>query len=117
MKQKFMSYDGRYVYTRESRWIQVRYKYVTSRHSLYDYARDNEDCLAYFIKDGKQYAMGQFMRFNYPFKADSYDNGFIDKKGVMHILSGYDATDYWKPYLLEVSENGEQVRLYTREVI
>jgi len=117
MKERFMSCDGRYVYTRESRWIQIRYAYVTKRHSLYDYADHlDDDCLSYFIHKGRRYAMGQFVRFGYPFKIEGYDRTFRDKKGY-HMLSGYDATDCYKPFLIEVSDDGEYVRLYSEEVL
>lgn len=92
-------------YKRCSRWIQIQYKYITPKHRLYCYAENNDDCLVYFRHNGRMYALGEIMRFNPPIEIT---NG---KEKV--VLSGYDATDYWRPRLVEVSSDGEAVRLYT----
>lgn len=92
-------------YKRKSRWIQIRYRPVTDRHSLYDYA--DEDILTYFVRKGKEYALGQFMRLTPPIE--------ISDGNETVMLCGYDCTEYWYPYLIELNDTGEAVRLYIRE--
>lgn len=100
----------KYTYKKASRWIKIKTAYITERHSLYDYA-DDFDCvdnkreLLYFIHKGRQYALDQFMRISTPIT-------FTDRDGKLTVLSGYDCTDYYNPYLLEVDNNGEYVRLW-----
>ena len=92
-------------YKRCSRWIQIQYKYITPKHSLYCFAENNDDCLVYFRHKGRIYALGEIMRFNPPIKI---------KNGKEEItLSGYDSTNYWNPILVEINNTGEAVRLYT----
>ena len=93
------------IYKRQSRWIEIKYRSVTERHSLYNFSDDG--ILCYFLRKGKEYALGQFMRFNPPLEIS---NG----KEIVKI-SGYDCTSYFYPYLIEINETGEAVRLYTRE--
>lgn len=99
-----------YTYKKASRWIKIKTAYVTERHSLYDYA-DNFDCvdnkreLLYFIHKGRKYALDQFMRMPAPIT-------FTDSDGKLTVLSGYDCTDYYNPYLLEIHSDGEYVRLW-----
>lgn len=94
--------DG-HKYERVSRWIHIEYRYVTPKHSLYDYADDGE--LICFRHGGSLYALGQFMRLSVP-------KFYEDKNGKLQYLSGYDATEYYKPYLCEVDDGGEYIRLY-----
>lgn len=94
-----------YLYKRKSRWIQIQYKYITPKHRLYCYAENNDDCLVYFCHDRRMFALGEIMRFNPPIE-------ITDGKEKV-VLSGYDATDYWKPTLVEINSTGEAVRLYT----
>ena len=113
--------DG-YNYTPASRWIKVEYKIITPRHSLYDYADGSgleeygtnkelkEVCL--FRHAGKLYALNQFMRLSYPIKLE-------DSNGIFAIIGGYDATIWYKPYLIEIHPDGEHIRLWnesTQEV-
>jgi hypothetical protein len=96
---------------RVSRWIKLRRVTVTKRHSLAEYAdfagtdNPNEGTLTYFIHNGKKYAYGQFSRLSYP-------TFFEDEDGKTSYLSGYDNTEWYKPYLIEVDECCEYVRLY-----
>ncbi len=94
--------DGR-KYNRVSRWIHIEYRTVTPRHSLYDYADDGE--LICFRHNGRLYALGQFMRLTAP---EYYE----DVDGKMQFLSGYDCTEWYKPYVCEIDDGGEYIRLY-----
>lgn len=108
MKRQFHGSDGR-TYQRESRWLEIKYKSITKRHSLWDYVGgcdgDDDRILSFFVKNGKQYALGQFMRFD---NQPSFKDGDEEIK-----LSGYDCTCYYRNYLIEINETGEAVRLYT----
>ena len=99
--------DGR-KYRRVSRWIKINEDIVTKKHSLYDYA-DADGFLYYFRHNGRLYALGQFMRFTTP-------AFYEDKYGKLQYLSGYDCTDYYRPYICEVDDCGEYIRLY-QEII
>ena len=90
-------------YRRVSRWIRVDCKPVTARHSLYDYA--DSGTLLYFRHGGRVYALGQFFRLTYP---EFYD----DENGKTGYLSGYDATQWYNPLLIEICPNGEYIRLF-----
>lgn len=102
--KRFRTEDGD-VIERVSRWLPVRYAYnVSKRHSLYDYM-DSEGTLAYFQWNCRKYALGQFMKFN------CCPVMFYENDKLQH-LSGYDATDYYKPLLIEIDDGGEHVSLY-----
>ena len=90
-------------FRRVSRWIKVNYKTVTSRHRLAEYADGDE--LIYFRHGGREYALGQFMRLTAP-------EFFENEDGKKSFLSGYDCTQYYKPYLIEIEDGGESVRLF-----
>lgn len=111
MKRQFRSSDG-HIYQRESRWLKIKHKLITKRHSLWDYAdtygidNENEGILSYFIKDKKQYALGQFAKLSYPIF-------FEEENGKKSFLSGYDYTLWYNPYLIEINDTCEAVRLYT----
>lgn len=96
-------------YKKISRWIKIKYIYVTNRHSLSDYAELDEEnnklLLCCFSHKGKLYAIGQFMRLPYPIMFDDTD-------GKLNVIGGCDATSYYNPYLLEIDDNGEYVRLW-----
>ena len=71
MKKIIIDDHGR-KYERVSRWIKVCYDYVTKRHSLADYAdfydsEDGKGLLNWFQYNGKKYAVGQFLKLNYPY--------------------------------------------------
>lgn len=100
----------KYTYKKASRWIKIKTAYVTERHSLYDYVDDfdsvdNKRELTYFTHNGRKYALDQFMRMSAPIT-------FTDRDGKLTVLSGYDCTNYYNPYLLEIHPDGEYVRLW-----
>lgn len=103
---KITTVDGRQYY-RISRWIHIEYRYVTPKHSLYAYADDGE--LICFRHGDRLYALGQFMRLTTP-------EFYGDKNGKVQYLSGYDCTEWYKPYLCEIDDGGEHIRLY-QEII
>ena len=106
----------RIVYRQLSRWINIDYKEVTSRHRLFDYA-DPYDCeegramLTYFRFRGQEYSLGQFMRFSYG-PGDTDDIHLEDGTRLV----AYDATDSIWPLLLELDERIPAVRLWREEV-
>lgn len=98
-------------YRRVSNWIDVKYAYVTKRHSLADYAdfnateNEKEGLLTYFTFKERKYALGQFMRLSYP-------EFFENEDGKQSFLCGYDCTDCYKPLMLEMTDCGDSVRLF-----
>ena len=98
-------------YKKVSNWIEIKYQYVTKRHSLSDYAdfcgtdNEKEGSLTYFTFKGKKYALGQFMRLTHP-------EFFENEEGEQSFLCGYDRTDYYKPLMLELSDCADSVRLF-----
>ena len=96
---------------RVSNWIEIKYAYVTKRHSLSDYAdfygtdNEKEGLLAYFTFKGKKYALGQFMRLLSP-------EFFEDENEKQSFLYGYDYTDYYRPLMIEMSDCGDSIRLF-----
>ena len=90
-------------YRRVSRWIRCDFIQVTARHSLADYADDGS--LTFFRYGGRRYALGQFMRLTYP-------EFFTDENGNTGYLSGYDATQWYNPLLIEIHPDGEYIRLF-----
>lgn len=112
MKTRITTTDGKTLF-RVSRWIRVEYREVTKRHSLFDYA-DTYDMpegygsLTCFRHNGRLYAMGQFERLCYPIF-------YREKDGKEPFLSGYDCTQWYKPYLIEIDESCEYIRLYEEE--
>lgn len=89
---------------RVSRWIAIHFDCITPRHSLYEYSDDG--MLSWFRHNGRKYAIGQFERLAYPIFFD-------DEDGKLAYLSGYDCTQWYKPYLIEIHPDGECIRLYT----
>ena len=109
----FKTTTGRTI-ARVSRYIKIRTDYVTSRHSLYDYAdssseEDGKRLLDYFIYHGKKYALNQFMRLGSNFIPEVYQ---FEENGKTQFLSGVDSENYYNPLLIEVDEYGESVRIY-----
>lgn len=96
-------------YKKCSRWIKIRYIYITSRHSLADYAEpndiDNKLTLCCFYHNGKLYAIDQFMSLSYPIMFD-------DKDGKLTVVGYYDSTNWYNPLLLEIHPDGEYIRLW-----
>lgn len=111
MTEKLVATDaGGFTYIPTSRWIKVRYKDVTKRSVVWDYAdhyfASDEVCtVPYFIHKNKQYAIGQFMRLSYPIT-------YEDKDGKTGVIGGYNSTDWYNPLLLEIHPDGEYVRLW-----
>ena len=95
----------KYLYQRKSRWIQIQYKYITPKHRLWCFAENNDGCLVYFRHKGRLIPLGEIIRLDSP-------EEITDGKEKV-IISGYDAEDYWNPTLVELSKDGEAVRLYT----
>ncbi len=96
----------------QSRWIKIRRKYVTRKHSLAEYADfagtedDGRGLLNYFYFRGKAYAIGQFMSLSYPVF-------FEDENGNLSFLCGHDCTDYSQNCLMiEMDDCCEAVRLF-----
>lgn len=109
----FKTTTGRTI-ARVSRYIKIRTDYVTSRHSLYDYAdssseEDGKRLLDYFIYHGKKYALNQFMRLGSMIIPEVYQ---FEENGKTQFLSGVDSENYYNPLLIEVDEYGESVRIY-----
>ena len=110
------------------RWVKVKTNYnVSPRNPLWDYARDengntpyqsnfdkNTATLDYFEWNGRKWAVEQFLALGNPFwcaVAFSYE----DEDGKTNWLSGVDADNYYNPIYIELSECGEQVRVYIRK--
>lgn len=108
MKSKLIyTTEGRRV-RRVSRWIKIRTDYTRSpRHELAEYA-EPDGRIDYFIHRGKRYALAQFLRMTWPmfYRMDDGREGYI---------SAYDGTTWYRPYLLEMDEYGEYVRLYEED--
>lgn len=94
-------------YRQSSRWIQIQYKEVTPRHRLWDYSDNGTLC--YFRHNGREYALGQFVRLKY-----CSDNGNINLEDGTQLVA-YDCTEHYKPYLLELGRTSDLVRLWTEE--
>lgn len=108
----FTTTDGKTL-VRLSRWIKLHYEYVSKKHSLYDYAdTDSSDdmvLLIWFQFRRKKYAMNQFICMNGVWANPVM---FEDETGKLNYLSGYDCEDYYNPIMIELSEDGEYVRVY-----
>jgi len=102
---------------RVSRWIKVNTAYnITERHSLFYYAEqfdENENTLSYFIHKGTKYAINQFFRFGSAWVTGS--TPIFYENDELHHLAGYDSENYYNPIFIELSDDGEAVRIY-REV-
>lgn len=118
--KEFITHDNKKIY-RVSRWIRIKYNYnVSKRNRLYYYATDengytegsanfnpNGLFLDYFTFHGKNYAINQFFRLDYPI--------FFEENGKTTYLAGYDSENYYNPILIEIDEYGEYVRIYELE--
>lgn len=90
-------------YRRVSRWIRIDCIPVTARHALAEYA--DGGTVSCFRHSGRRYAINQFMRLTYP-------EFYTDENGKTGHLSGYDATQWYKPLLIEIDDGGEYIRLF-----
>lgn len=112
--------DGKEI-KRLSRWIRINHNYnVNKRNSLYYYATDengyregqtnynpkNGLYLDYFRFGGRNYAIEQFLRIDYPIF-------FENENGKTSYISGYDSENYYNPIMIEVDDCGEYVRVYS----
>ena len=109
----FKTNNGRTI-TRISRHIKIRTDYVTSRHSLFDYAdssseEDGKRLLDYFVFKGKKYALNQFMRLGSMFIPEVYQ---FEENDKTQFLSGVDSENYFNPLLIEIDDYCEYVRVY-----
>lgn len=125
MGKIYTDHDGNKI-ERLSRWIKIHTLPVTKRHSLYEYATDgsghhpynehfdstNGVLVDYFVFQGKQYALEQFLSTSSawagawnPFYSEDDVDDYV-------ILSGYEAEEYFNPLMIEVGEYGEFVRVY-----
>lgn len=99
---------------RVSRWIKINQAYnITERHSLFYYAEeidDSENILDYFIHKGKKYAINQFYRFNTMITPATAPTFYENDKQTR--IAGYDSENYYNPILIELSDDGEAVRVY-----
>ena len=103
--------DNKSNYKKASRWITVNLVSVTARSRFYDYGdKYSEDAngrrdVFIFRHGGRVYALDQFLQLSAPIM-------FEDEDGKLTVIGGYDATEYYHPFLLEVHPNGESVRLW-----
>jgi hypothetical protein len=90
-------------YKRASRWTKLEYMPVAKHNTLYDYADKSGEkpILCFFRHGGKKYAFDQFLRLGYPIILESGD-----------IISGFDGTQSFKPYFIQVHPDGEMIRLW-----
>lgn len=109
------SKDKTGLYRPVSGMLTIQETYVTARHSLWEYAIDDQPYvdenlggrrrLEHFRYKGRQYSLGQFMRIGWP------AGGYIELESG-EALEGYDTTQYYKPYLLELIGEEGCVRLW-----
>lgn len=95
---------------RVSRWIQVKRIMITKKSHFWDYAdsyteENGKRFIDVFRFNDRLYCISQFLRLSAPYS-------FIDTDGKNSFISGYDCTDYYYPLLIEISENGDYIRLY-----
>ena len=103
MNKIFIGDDNRKY--QKSRWIKVQYDTIKrSNHSLYNYM-EGDNSITFFVKNGIKYAISQFMRLSYPTTIEVNEDDIA-------IIGGYDTETSYKPYLLEISDCGEYVRLW-----
>lgn len=78
-------------YKTASRWIKLK---STLKDGKY-----------YFIHYGKRYHLDDFMRLSYPIV-------WYDRDGKLNYISGYDSTQWYNPYLIDIDDGGEYIRLW-----
>ena len=104
MNKKTFIADGRN-YQKGSRWIKIQHDIIRGKnHCLYDY-KDNDNSISFFTHNSKKYAISQFIQLSYPIMIE------INEEDTA-IIGGYDIECSYKPYLLEISNCGEYVRLW-----
>jgi len=96
-------------FKRVSRWITIKELFTIRKDNiLYPFATDNY--LQYFIHKGEKYALNQFILLDTPWIGEK-QHIFVEN-GKDCYISAVDGANYYKPYYLELSEDGEKVRLY-----
>ena len=106
MRHKLFFYKGKTyqnatyteTYTRSSRWIKINYTLT-------------EEARPYIRHDNRRFYLDDFMRNSFcgiPTEIEAADGEKVQ-------LAGHDATTYYKPYFIELSEDGEAARLYRYE--
>lgn len=96
-----------YGYAKASRWLKVEYTIVSKKHRLANYTDKDTGkdlWLTYFKYKNKQYALGQFLRLETP---------IVLEDGTT--LCAYDSVQWYNPLLLEISADGEFVRLWEQK--
>lgn len=94
-----------------SRWIQIKTLYVTEKHSLFDYAEKDAECMG-------KYPVMAFRWKNHWYALDSFLSRYgicgFDRecKEYPTFITGYDGNNYYNPLLMELDEYGEKCRLY-----
>ena len=104
-KQKKFYYTGKTYqnatfteeYTRISRWKRIFYN-----------AAGNP----YFMQDGKRHYIDNYTRTNYPAGDYTEIKAADGEKATLHAIQ---SDEYYKPYLIELDEGGENVRVYQYE--
>lgn len=94
-----------------SRWIRVDYIVITPRHSLWCYADKDDDgrhgLLGCFRHGGRLYATDQFIS---RWSMSGFDH---ECKEYPAFIAGYDADgSIYNPYMIQISGDGDRVRLW-----
>lgn len=111
--REFTTTEGKTL-LRLSRWTRVHCDVVSKRHPLHYYSEPDSEypgkgILFWFRFNGKKYALDQFICMNGMWATPVM---FEDETGKLNYLSGYDSEDYYNPIMIEVSDDGEHVRVY-----
>ena len=98
-----------------SRWITIQGKYITPRHSLWNYGEketddDKKRYLLFFRYGGREYAFAQFIA---RFGAWGFDQKC---ERYPAFITGYDGDgDLYSPLLCSIDEYGEKIRLFLED--
>lgn len=96
-------------FKRVSRWITIKDAFsIRKDNMLYAFSTDNY--VQYFIHKGKKYALNQFIVLDSTWIGGN-QHIFVEN-GKECYISAVDCTNYYNPYYLELSKDGEKVRLY-----
>lgn len=116
--KKVLCHDGTMM-NRVSKWIPIETIIVTARHSLWDYGEALDDdaelnpkkyrYVTKFKYYRRDYALSQFMRLKF---CGGHNYIYTGNDGADYEITAYDATQSFKPLLLEVNPSGTHVRLY-----
>lgn len=109
-KKEWTGNDGM-CYVKESRWIQIKDMFVTTKHNLAIYGSECEDGYVYvtaFRHSNGTYAMGEVLRIDDPI---IIPGAGID--GEDSVLCGYIPLCNFGGLIVEVDKCGEHVRLWS----